>query len=80
MLAVIDRSLLFDDHLTVIQQIHDHLAMVEQPLPVHARLVLLDYALALIERLLPVDEHLTLIEQLFLVHAQIWYPAGEHFF
>lgn len=77
-LAEIDLSLLFYDHLAVIQQIHDHLAMVEQPLPVYARLVSIDHAhLALIERLLLVDEHLTSMEELFLVHAQMWHPAGE---
>lgn len=54
--------------------------MVERPLPVHDRLVLIDYALVLIDRLLSVEEHLTSIEQFFLVHAQIWNPAGEHFF
>lgn len=47
----------------------------------YARLVSIDHAhLALIERLLPVDEHLTSMKQLFLVHAQMWHPAGEQFF
>lgn len=45
---------------------------------VYARLVSIDHAhLALIERLLLVDKHLTSMEQLFLVHAQMWHPAGE---
>ena len=49
-LAVIDRSLPFHDRLAVIRQIHDHLAMVEQPMSVYARLVSIDHAhLALIE-------------------------------